>query len=624
MRRLATILVGTAFALLCAASADAVEVGDAAEGIPAYSVARLKLLKGSAWIRTPEARVWEDAMNNLPVHPGARISVPEGSEAELQFHGGQFMLLASGSDLEVTELGERAVSFRLRDGEIRFDLPPEDFAPVRVELPPGSRVKFPVPGNYWLFASGESDARLVVRKGEAEVFAELGDARVREGEEAFLGREVRVSRYTGDEVVDGTDPGAGLTPQEKEAAIPPAAAYELRTYGEWIAVPVYGYVWRPYVVAGWSPYYYGTWYWAGAFGWTWVSYEPWGWYPYHYGYWYSHPVHGWCWYPYRSFPYATAYYGRVYYPYYHGQVYYRNATVRFVRDGSTVRWVPMTPGERLERSVFLEKNRPLGSWDRQMTRNTVFSRTEGMGRANLRDVAFPRGGADRPSGRSITVRDGMRKPAGSPRGITEPGGTTREPVWTRKTVRSVGTGGGEEPSMRGNPGSRDGGSQPGNRHVPEWRNGAGRSGSGFRGSSNVPGGTHPRSAPAAVPGGRSGSAPSWDRSTPRALERGAASGPRDAVPGATVPGNARAREASPTGPSIRGNGAPGSGASGSGATSGSRVGPRLVPSPDVRPLVPSPGRGAGTGAIRSGGGFDPGAFGRGGGGGLRGGGFRGR
>jgi len=38
--------------------------------------------------------------------------------------------------------------FRLRAGEIRFDLPPDDFAPVSVRVPGGAVARFPVPGRH--------------------------------------------------------------------------------------------------------------------------------------------------------------------------------------------------------------------------------------------------------------------------------------------------------------------------------------------------------------------------------------------------------------------------------------------------------------------------------------------
>lgn len=68
----------------------------------------------------------------------------------------------------------------------------------------------------------------------------------------------------------------------------------LDTYGEWISVPTYGMVWRPFVSADWQPYTYGNWI-RTENGWTWVSYEPFGWIVYHYGYWDYRPDTGWFW-----------------------------------------------------------------------------------------------------------------------------------------------------------------------------------------------------------------------------------------------------------------------------------------------------------------------------------------
>jgi ferric-dicitrate binding protein FerR (iron transport regulator) len=119
-------------------------------GIASYAVARLKVLDGSAWVRPSAGGDWQEFLSNSPVPPGSRVSVPEGSEAELQFHGGQFVLLTSGTDLEVRDMKEGSSDFRLRAGEIRFDLPPEDFAPVSVRVPGGAVARFPVPGRQWM------------------------------------------------------------------------------------------------------------------------------------------------------------------------------------------------------------------------------------------------------------------------------------------------------------------------------------------------------------------------------------------------------------------------------------------------------------------------------------------
>ncbi len=91
-------------------------------------------------------------------------------------------------------------------------------------------------------------------------------------------------------------------------------------YGEWLWVGGLGRVWRPWVVAGWTPYHYGRWVVTPA-GWTWLSYEPWGYFPHHYGHW-AYTPHGWVWVPGYD---------------------YRPANVVWVRWGGYVGWYPCPP-----------------------------------------------------------------------------------------------------------------------------------------------------------------------------------------------------------------------------------------------------------------------------------------
>lgn len=52
-------------------------------GIPAYSVARIMVSDGSAWVRTAGGEDWQEYSSNSPLPPRSRVSIPEGSEAEL-------------------------------------------------------------------------------------------------------------------------------------------------------------------------------------------------------------------------------------------------------------------------------------------------------------------------------------------------------------------------------------------------------------------------------------------------------------------------------------------------------------------------------------------------------------
>ena len=355
-------------------------------GFSAYAVARVKVLDGSVWVRPSDGGDWEEFSSNSPIPPRSRVSVPDGSEAELQFHGGQFVLLTSGTDLEVRDLQEGKSAFRLRAGEIRFDLPPDDFAPVSVRIPGGALAQFPEPGRQWLTVTDSDETRLVVRRGTAVVTLEGDEHPLRAGDEAVIGRDVTVGRYRG----DADESAEAPAPYEGDAVgdAPPVVVNELGEYGEWIDVPAYGYVWRPRVAVGWSPYVYGRWTWISPYGWTWVSYEPWGWYPYRCGYWLTDPVYGWIWSPYNAFVSVNFVFGS--HRYRHHNVFLRPATVRFVPEGRNVRWVPLRPGERYRPSGFVRGDARLGRWNRPLDSGRVFVRGRGPDRREWRDYSAVR------------------------------------------------------------------------------------------------------------------------------------------------------------------------------------------------------------------------------------------
>jgi len=442
MKRAAWIIAASiaAFILAGVPPALAQEAEGPEGGFSVYAVARVKVLDGSVWVRPSGGGDWEEISSNTPVPPRSRVSVPDGSEAELQFHGGQFVLLTSGTDLEVRDLQEGRSVFRLRAGEIRFDLPPDDFAPVSVRVPGGAVAQFPVPGRQWLTVTDRNETRLVVRRGRAVVTVDGDEHHLRAGDEAVIGRDVTVGRYRGgaDESVEPPPQSVGQAP----GAAPPVVVSELGEYGEWVIVPAYGTVWRPRVASGWSPYVYGHWTWISPYGWTWVSYEPWGWYPYRCGYWVTDPAYGWIWSPYNAFVSVNFVFGS--YRYRHHNVYFRPATVRFVPEGRNVYWVPLRPGERYRPVGYARGDSRLAGWNRPLDSGRVFVRG-GTDRREWRDysvvraerqvesrkirAAHPRPDTRtvRPEGRSV------RPPAGQPAPRPGPGeerrtGTPREAV----------------------------------------------------------------------------------------------------------------------------------------------------------------------------------------------------
>jgi hypothetical protein len=369
------VLVGIVSALLFfpALPAGAAEDRQDEGGIPSYAFARLKIDKGTAWVRTGDSGDWQESVSNFPLVEKSRVSVPEGSEAEIQFRGSQFLVVRGGSEVDIRQLGEKEVSYRLRSGEAELSLPAENFAPVRVTVPGNREVRADAPGRYSLSTDGET-TRFAVSSGAGAVTDAKGPPiAVRAGEEASVGGEIRISR------VDTAPPETvseepALSGPAREAGVPPVVDEELRSYGEWVSTPEYGYAWRPYVEDGWEPYYYGRWSWVSPYGWTWVGYEPWGWWPYHTGWWWPSPVFGWVWCPFNSFVSFNFAFGHSVFHGHHARFF--PANVRFVGRDRFVRWVPERPGVTASRSLPRGDTR-LARWNRPVDRGSVMVRRKG-------------------------------------------------------------------------------------------------------------------------------------------------------------------------------------------------------------------------------------------------------
>jgi hypothetical protein len=288
------------------------------------------------------------------------------------------------------------------------------------------------------FVRDDGQTRLVVRSGESSVSTGKGVHGVKAGQEATIGQDVSIAAYAG-KAEDSSPPPAPMTEEEQQAGVPPAAAYELRDYGEWVNSSDYGYVWRPRVADDWSPYYYGRWVWVSPYGWTWVAYEPWGWYPYHFGWWASDPFFGWVWCPFRSFVSVNFFFGNFRFAHFHRNAFFFPANVRFVRTDVLCHCAPgsvssvrsplryaagpdqSAPGariglrqdgqereERVAGMEFFARRSPHGAGER--TRREI-------GRAGIRPVRFwTRGSLDHPPGEPVpTGRNGSSSAAGSAR-----------------------------------------------------------------------------------------------------------------------------------------------------------------------------------------------------------------
>jgi len=419
----------SAFLLAPAAPIPAAEAQKYEDGIPSTGVARLVIVQGTAWVRSGGSADWEESAGNFPLAEKSRVSIPQGSEAEIRFRGSQSLLLKGGAEVDIRRLGEKEVSYRLRSGQAVLSLPKEDFSPVRVAIPGNREVRVDTPGRYSVSTDGGT-TRFLVRAGEGAVSDEdESPIPVLAGEEASIGEEIRISRVeaAGKEAI----PEAALTGPEADAGVPPAVAGELRRYGEWVPTTEYGYAWRPYVEDGWEPYYYGRWTWVSPYGWTWVGYEPWGWWPYHTGWWWPSPVFGWVWCPFHSFVSVQFAFGHSIFHGHHARFF--PANVRFIGKDRFVRWVPLRPGERRSDSrSFARGDSRLARWDRPVERGSVKVRRDGgqplawEGRAGRPPAAASGRGARMPGvNRDVVRPSGSRaREDGAVRSPRSRGGTT--------------------------------------------------------------------------------------------------------------------------------------------------------------------------------------------------------
>jgi FecR protein len=254
----------------------------------------------------------EEAVPNSPFLPGDRVWTDARGRAEFQFPDGAVLRLDSRGKLDYLThdeaRGEKVVLKLWSGGLYLRTRGDRGGAAVEIETPAGL-VETHDRGTYRIDVdSGET--RVSVYEGEAvldgggrRVDVDAGErAYVRRGEDperprSFDRREEdefaawdrdRQSRET---FVDG---GRRYLPQELDAY-----SGELESNGAWRYETTVGYVWQPYVDAGWRPYTRGRWSWT-SYGWTWVPSERWGWAPFHYGRWGQSASFGWYWIPGRS------------------------------------------------------------------------------------------------------------------------------------------------------------------------------------------------------------------------------------------------------------------------------------------------------------------------------------
>jgi hypothetical protein len=296
-------------AVVVAATAAGVTAASAQDG---YRHGRILSVEPGTTLQRADAAVAEEAFRNLPFLPGDRVWTDATGRAELQFPVGTLVRLDRRGKLDYAaheEEPEEHIVLRLWSGSVFVHARPAAGARFELETPAGL-----VRADDGAVVRVDVDsgvARLSVFAGQATLDDGRQRVRLDAGEQTVASWQApaeepwRFDTAEADEFAewDGEREAAEAQGAETAEYLPE----ELRPYegelernGTWRSVGVEGFVWVPYVDAGWRPYSNGYWAWT-PYGWTWIPNEGWGWAPSHYGRWGYSAATGWYWAPGRRF-----------------------------------------------------------------------------------------------------------------------------------------------------------------------------------------------------------------------------------------------------------------------------------------------------------------------------------
>jgi hypothetical protein len=292
-------------ALLLVAAMPLVAQDDDQEDRPGRGVARISLINGDVSVRRGDTGDWTAAAINAPLVVEDRVLTGAGSRAELQFDYANMVRIAAGSEVRLAELEQSRYILQLASGTVTFRVLRDSNADVEISTP-SIAIRPAKRGIYRVSVTPEGSTEVTVRSGEAEIFTPKGAQRLRSGRTMLARGPVSDPEFQlvnaareddWDQWNERRDRDLDRSDSYRYVSRDIYGAEDLDSYGRWVNVPPYGWVWSPQVAGGWAPYRAGRWAWIDWYGWSWVSYDPWGWAPYHYGRWFYNAPFGWCWWP---------------------------------------------------------------------------------------------------------------------------------------------------------------------------------------------------------------------------------------------------------------------------------------------------------------------------------------
>lgn len=266
-------------------------------------VARVSLIHGDVSTQRGDSGDWVAATLNTPIVVGDHVSTGQRSHAEVQLDYANLLRLSDNATAKIANLTRTRIQVQVGQGLATYSVLKGSEADVEIDTP--NVAIHPLgEGSYRIQVNPDGETQVIIRKGAAEVSTPQGSTRVEKGQLITIQGTDNPQYQTAsaprkddwDHLNDDRDHRVGNAESWQHTSRYYEGTEDLDTYGHWVHVPDYNYVWVPAQGPGWVPYRDGRWVWEPYYGWTWVSYEPWGWAPYHYGRWFLYGG-SWCWWP---------------------------------------------------------------------------------------------------------------------------------------------------------------------------------------------------------------------------------------------------------------------------------------------------------------------------------------
>ena len=255
---------------------------------------RLVAIQGVVRVFDHEQGQWVQALHNLPLTTGDRLSTDPASRAELRI-GSTTLRLAEQTDVLLRRVDDQAIDVELMAGSLALRATARDILQqlsvhtVEGRFQPASVGHFRIDrrdqasdATAWrgsLDFQGR-DSRLRIDAG-ARVELWLQDAPQRTH---YRWQPVERDGFADSVARDDTD--VDRSESARYVSTEMTGWEDLDRNGQWSSHPELGQVWMPTSVsATWEPYRDGRWHWVSPWGWTWVDAAPWGFAPFHYGRW---------------------------------------------------------------------------------------------------------------------------------------------------------------------------------------------------------------------------------------------------------------------------------------------------------------------------------------------------